>query len=59
MAAAADRPAQAFCSCREALAAALADCEEDEMVLVAGSLFLVAAAREYLLNDESIISAQG
>lgn len=36
-----------------ALAAALADRRGDEIVLVAGSLFLVAAAREYLLNQES------
>jgi dihydrofolate synthase/folylpolyglutamate synthase len=36
-----------------AVAAALADRRGDEIVLVAGSLFLVAAAREYLLNQES------
>ena len=36
-----------------ALAAALADRRGGEIVLVAGSLFLVAAAREYLLNQES------
>jgi dihydrofolate synthase/folylpolyglutamate synthase len=35
-----------------ALAAALADCREGEIVLVAGSLFLVAAAREYLMGQE-------
>ncbi len=35
-----------------ALAAALADRRQGEMVLVAGSLFLVAAAREYLLAQE-------
>ena len=35
-----------------ALAAALADLQEDEIVLVAGSLFLVAAAREYLIDQE-------
>ena len=35
-----------------ALAAALADRRGDEIVLVAGSLFLVAAAREYLMNQE-------
>ncbi len=55
----AGRSARLFASCREALAAALADCGKDEIVLVAGSLFLVAAAREYLLNDEFIISVQG
>ncbi|HEY7746173.1 MAG TPA: folylpolyglutamate synthase/dihydrofolate synthase family protein [Desulfuromonadales bacterium] len=36
-----------------AVAAALADRRGGEIVLVAGSLFLVAAAREYLLNQES------
>jgi dihydrofolate synthase/folylpolyglutamate synthase len=36
-----------------ALTAALADRRGNEIVLVAGSLFLVAAAREYLLNQES------
>jgi dihydrofolate synthase/folylpolyglutamate synthase len=36
-----------------AVAAALADRRGSEIVLVAGSLFLVAAAREYLLNQES------
>lgn len=35
-----------------ALAAALADRRGDEIVLVAGSLFLVAAAREYLMSQE-------
>jgi len=35
-----------------ALAAALADRGEGEIVLVAGSLFLVAAAREYLMHQE-------
>ena len=35
-----------------AMAAALADCRRDEIVLVAGSLFLVAAARAYLLSQE-------
>ena len=55
----AGRPARVFASCREALIAALVDCGEEEIVLVAGSLFLVAAAREYLLNGESLISAQG
>ncbi len=56
---AAGRPARVYNSCREALAAAEADCGEDEIVLVAGSLYLVAAAREYLLSGESTISAQG
>jgi dihydrofolate synthase/folylpolyglutamate synthase len=37
----------------DAVAAALADRRGGEIVLVAGSLFLVAAAREYLLNQES------
>ncbi|MCD6525818.1 MAG: bifunctional folylpolyglutamate synthase/dihydrofolate synthase [Desulfuromonas sp.] len=35
-----------------ALAAALDECEEDEVVVVAGSLFLVAACREWLLTNE-------
>lgn len=35
-----------------ALAEALADRHEGEIVLVAGSLFLVAAAREYLMDQE-------
>lgn len=35
-----------------AVAAALADRRGNEIVLVAGSLFLVAAAREYLMNQE-------
>jgi len=52
-------PARVFDSCREALTAALGDSGEDEIILVAGSLFLVAAAREYLLNDETHISVQG
>ncbi len=55
LAEAADCPARVFSSCREALLAALADCAEKDIVLVAGSLFLVAAAREYLLRGEAII----
>jgi dihydrofolate synthase/folylpolyglutamate synthase len=51
-AAAAGLPASIFDNAESALAAALADCREDEIVLVAGSLFLVAAAREYLMGQE-------
>lgn len=39
-----------------AVAAALADRRGNEIVLVAGSLFLVAAAREYLMNQEPVRS---
>ncbi len=35
-----------------ALAAALADRQQGEIILVAGSLFLVAAARDYLMDQE-------
>jgi dihydrofolate synthase/folylpolyglutamate synthase len=35
-----------------AFAAALADRQQGEIVLVAGSLFMVAAAREYLMDQE-------
>ena len=48
---AAGYPARLFADCATALAAALADRAEDEIVLVAGSLFLVAAAREYLRGN--------
>ena len=49
----AGRPARVFSCCAEALAAALQGQEQQtgEIVLVAGSLFLVAAAREYLAGD--------
>jgi dihydrofolate synthase/folylpolyglutamate synthase len=43
-------PARAFDSPAAALTAALADLRPGEIVLVAGSLFLVAAAREFLLK---------
>ncbi len=46
-------PARAYASPAVALAAALADLRPGEIVLVAGSLFLVAAAREFLLNQET------
>jgi dihydrofolate synthase / folylpolyglutamate synthase len=46
-------PARAFASPAAALAAALADRRAGEIVLVAGSLFLVATAREFLLNQET------
>ena len=52
---AAGRPAQVFATPADALHAALETRQEDELVLVAGSLFLVAAAREILaeLNQKS------
>jgi len=50
---AAGRPGSLHATPAAALAAALADRDGEEIVLVAGSLFLVSAAREYLLNQES------
>ncbi len=47
---AAGRPARSFPSAAAALTAALADRLPGEVVLVAGSLYLVAAAREFLMN---------
>ncbi|ALC17545.1 folylpolyglutamate synthase/dihydrofolate synthase [Desulfuromonas soudanensis] len=49
---AAGLPVRIFDQAGRALAAALADCRQGEIVLVAGSLFLVAAAREYLMGQE-------
>jgi dihydrofolate synthase/folylpolyglutamate synthase len=46
-------PAAAYGSPETALAAALRDRRKDEIVLVAGSLFLVAAAREFLQAQET------
>lgn len=43
-------PGVAFDSVREALSAALCDRKAKEVVLVAGSLFVVAAGREYLMD---------
>ncbi len=43
-------PAAGYADVGEALAAALGDRQPGEIVLVAGSLFLVAAAREYLIE---------
>lgn len=45
-------PAQAFDGPAAALAAARAECRPGEIVLVAGSLFLVAAVREILMSEE-------
>lgn len=45
-------PARSFNSVANAMSAALAERCSGEIVLVAGSLFLVAAAREYLMNRE-------
>lgn len=50
----AERPTRVFASCAEALAAALKEQRPGEIVLVAGSLFLVAAAREYLAGGGTI-----
>jgi dihydrofolate synthase/folylpolyglutamate synthase len=44
--------AEVFQRPEEALSRALADRTEGEIVLVAGSLFLVAAGREFLMNQE-------
>jgi dihydrofolate synthase/folylpolyglutamate synthase len=44
--------AKSFESTADALKAALAERQSGEIVLVAGSLFLVAAAREFLMNLE-------
>lgn len=44
--------ADCFANPATALAAALADRQQGEIILVAGSLFLVAAAREYLMDQE-------
>ncbi|MGE4577918.1 MAG: folylpolyglutamate synthase/dihydrofolate synthase family protein [Desulfuromonadales bacterium] len=45
-------PCSAWLSPAEALAAALAQRSSEEIVLVAGSLYLVAAAREYLQQQD-------
>lgn len=45
-------PAQAFSSVEEGLRAARAACRPDEIILVAGSLFLVGAVRELLCRNE-------
>lgn len=45
-------PAQAFATVEEGLQAAQAACQPHEMILVAGSLFLVGAVRELLSKKE-------
>jgi dihydrofolate synthase/folylpolyglutamate synthase len=45
-------PAQAFTSVAEGLQAARSTCHPDDMILVAGSLFLVGAVRELLCKEE-------
>ncbi len=45
-------PAEVYASPAEAMATALADRSEGEVVLVAGSLFLVAAVRDFLMDRE-------
>lgn len=47
-------PGAAYATAGEAMQAALAERAEGEIVLVAGSLFLVAAAREYLMDRERV-----
>jgi dihydrofolate synthase/folylpolyglutamate synthase len=47
-------PAAAYASVAAALEAARAERRQGEIVLVAGSLFLVAAAREYLQQKEAV-----
>jgi dihydrofolate synthase/folylpolyglutamate synthase len=51
---AAGLPARVFTTVAEAMKAALADCRPGEFVLVAGSLFLVGAAREFLRGGEAL-----
>ncbi|ABA87997.1 folylpolyglutamate synthetase [Syntrophotalea carbinolica DSM 2380] len=46
--------AKAYATPADAMTAALADQGEDDVVLVAGSLFLVAAVRDYLMDRERI-----
>ncbi|MBE0504776.1 MAG: bifunctional folylpolyglutamate synthase/dihydrofolate synthase [Desulfuromonadales bacterium] len=45
-------PAQAFASVAEGLQAARSACKQHDIILVAGSLFLVGAAREILCKEE-------
>ena len=45
-------PAQAFATVEEGLQAARAGCNPNEIILVAGSLFLVGAVRELLSREE-------
>ena len=45
-------PAQAFASVEEGLQAARSVCKPHEIILVAGSLFLVGAVREFLSREE-------
>jgi dihydrofolate synthase/folylpolyglutamate synthase len=49
-------PAQIFATPAAALAKALTERENDEIVVVAGSLYLVAAIRTLLINDSSLPS---
>lgn len=49
-------PARAFASPEDALAAALRERRGNEIVLVAGSLFLVAVARQFLKQQEMVRS---
>jgi dihydrofolate synthase/folylpolyglutamate synthase len=47
-------PADVYATPAEAMDAALAERSEGEVVLVAGSLFLVAAVRDYLMDRERV-----
>jgi dihydrofolate synthase / folylpolyglutamate synthase len=47
-------PGSIYDSCAEGLGMAVARRQQDDIVLVAGSLFLVAAARDYLVAQEEI-----
>lgn len=49
-------PATCYASPKEAVAAAVAGCGDDEIVLVAGSLFLVAAVRTSTHPEESVVA---
>ena len=53
---AADVQAEVFPSVEEGFNAARSDCSDDEIVLVAGSLFLVAAVRELLEQEKPAVA---
>jgi dihydrofolate synthase / folylpolyglutamate synthase len=48
-------PARSFATVAEALSAAIAELAGDEIVVVAGSLYLVAAVRALLLDDPGLL----
>jgi dihydrofolate synthase/folylpolyglutamate synthase len=47
-------PAEGYATPEEAVEAALKNRAPDDVILIAGSLYLVAAAREYLMNRERV-----